>query len=384
MMDDIEVDVNCTDRMGRTPIILLCQFIANPYSYPCINELLRRVDIDVTVQDKDGNNALHTLCIGSYRHQTSIQVLMKAIIEHIPGNRKKIVINVKNRNGWNALHILCFHNRDENLFDLIKLLVENGIDINALNSKGSNALHILCVHHKGADLIDIVNYLIDKGIKVKTEENGGWNALLNLCRYYKSGNLKEIIKLLLDKDRDTGDGIDVNHKTSYGWNALQLLCHHYEGDNLIEIIELLVSRGIAMKEEAGKIQWFDENGKNVYENNEYKWNALHLVCGNSRARKVFNIVKLLIEKSGCHSTNIEKIDCRSKTSGDGNVLHVLCRYYQGEDMKEIIEHLINDHKINVEEKTKEGSWNALQLLVRYYKGRHLEEMTKLLFPQVNE
>jgi ankyrin repeat protein len=344
--------------MGRTPIILLCQFIANPYIYLCINELLRREDIDVTVQDKDGNNALQTLCIGSYRHQTSIQVLMKAIIEHIPESRKKIVINVKNRNGWNALHILCFHNRDENLFDLIKLLVENGIDINAPNSKGSNALHILCVHHKGEDLIDIVRYLIDKGIKVKTEENGGWNVLLNLCRYYKGGNLKEIIELLLDKDRGTDDGIDVNHKTSCGWNALQLLCHHYEGDNLIEIIGLLIGKGIQVDEKVDKLVSFDKHGQNIYKDNDSHWNALHLLCSNSHQVNNLNkSVECLIEN--------ERIAVTSITSGGWNALHILCNNYKGEKCIEIatLFNFFINKGIVKNQKTKDGN-TAFQLFIK--------------------
>ena len=80
------------------------------------------------------------------------------------------------------------------------------------------------------------------------------------------------------------------------------------------------------------------------------------------------IIEFLIEKG---------IDVNSKTSGGWNVLHILCKNYQGEDLEKIVQ-LLMRKKIAVAEKTKNGNWNALQLLCRYYKGQNLKELAVLL------
>ena len=83
------------------------------------------------------------------------------------------------------------------------------------------------------------------------------------------------------------------------------------------------------------------------------------------------IIKFLIEKG---------INVNSKTSGGWNVLHILCKNYQGEDLEEIVK-LLMLKKINVAAKTKDGNWNALQLLCRYYKGDKLKNVSHLFLSQ---
>ena len=49
--------------------------------------------------------------------------------------------------GWNALHLLCWNYSNENLIDIIRLLIENGIDVNCKDKGGRNALNYLSPHY---------------------------------------------------------------------------------------------------------------------------------------------------------------------------------------------------------------------------------------------
>ena len=90
-----------------------------------------------------------------------------------------------------------------------------------------------------------------------------------------------------------------------------------------------------------------------------------------KEKKMDEIIEFLIEKG---------IDVNSKTSGGWNVLHILCKNYQGEDLEKIVQ-LLMRKKIDVAAETKDGNWNALQLLCRYYKGDKLKNVSHLFLSQ---
>lgn len=85
--------------------------------------------------------------------------------------------------------------------------------------------------------IDVVKFLIENGVEVAARELEGWTALHLLCRYYTHDNLIIVINLLID------NGVDVATKQRYDWNALHFVCLYHPHENLIEIVNLLLDRG---------------------------------------------------------------------------------------------------------------------------------------------
>jgi len=100
----------------------------------------------------------------------------------------------------NALHFLCRFYEHDNLIDLARPLIENGIEIDAQDSNGWNALHFLCCYYHHDNLIELVRFFIDKGIDVNAQTNSGKNPLHILYesanRYYQ---LNDLTKLLIEK-----------------------------------------------------------------------------------------------------------------------------------------------------------------------------------------
>ena len=70
------------------------------------------------------------------------------------------------------------------------------------------------------------------------------------------------------------------------------------------------------------------------------------------------------------------IDIERKIKYNWNALHLVCRYYQQENLYYIVRYLINNG-IEVNCKTK-GGWNALLLLSRYYNKTNLYKIIPLL------
>jgi ankyrin repeat protein len=88
---------------------------------------------------------------------------------------------------------LCHYYQNENLIDIIRLLVENGIDVNRKTNVGWNALTFLCCFYQKENLIEIIQLLIETGIEVKEGQYENNVALLR--ENYKNENLIDIIGL---------------------------------------------------------------------------------------------------------------------------------------------------------------------------------------------
>jgi len=76
----------------------------------------------------------------------------------------------------NPLHLLCMHYKHDNLIDILRLFIENGIDVNAKGRKGENALHLLCEKYEHENLIDLVVLLKENNIDLKAKSNEGYTA----------------------------------------------------------------------------------------------------------------------------------------------------------------------------------------------------------------
>lgn len=123
----------------------------------------------------------------------------------------------------NPLSILCYHSAVEpingncatglsihgdEVFEIIKYLVDHGADVN-INSPLMEACKIKDYENKAyADInLNIIQYLIDKGADVNHCDHQGKNILMYATKAYNSF---ELVKLLIES------GADVNHKDDFG------------------------------------------------------------------------------------------------------------------------------------------------------------------------
>ena len=63
-------------------------------------------------------------------------------------------MNLSDQDKKNLLHLASFNGQTE----IVKLLIENGIDINQTNEDGRNALHLACANGN----IHVVELLVEK------------------------------------------------------------------------------------------------------------------------------------------------------------------------------------------------------------------------------
>ena len=253
---DPEVDVNCcSDLNSFTPLMLNCCF--NKCRFPeCFKALIENETINVTITDGEGSN---------------------------------------------ALHLLCFNNPENSTVDVIKQLVQRGIDVKFQDSFGYNALHYFCKMDSYCEyFLAVINYLVaDCHLDVNTQTNDGETALTLLCGNAYGSSLLEGVKLLVEKFKS-----DVKHENLNGENALHILCHQHRtdsyknGQHVVDCIQLFVDLGI------------DPNLKTKQGDT-----ALNLLCQSSTGKGLLDCVRVLVEKLGLHP------DCKNE-NGE-NSLHCL-------------------------------------------------------------
>ena len=106
-----------------------------------------------------------------------------------------IDVNEKDKNGRNALHTLCESNSSEKLIDKIQFLIQNGIDVNGRDKYGKNALDFLCLFNSSEKKVDAIRLLMDHGIQSQGIKD---RRLLRKNKHYrnKTEPIEEITHLL--------------------------------------------------------------------------------------------------------------------------------------------------------------------------------------------
>lgn len=156
-----------------------------------------------------------------------------------------------------------------NNLELVKLLVENGVDINEQDEDERTALMWTSVHNS----FDVAKFLIEKGADIEKKDSRGWSALMIASIFGRY----DILKLLIEnganinvrsKSEDTAlikavlkkridivkilveNGVDINAKVCGGETALMkaVLC------GCCEIAEYLIEKGadFNIKNDMGK------------------------------------------------------------------------------------------------------------------------------------
>lgn len=123
---------------------------------------------------------------------------------------------------------------DRKHWDLVQLLIDEGVDINAQSRIFGNALQIAILQNN----LKAAKMLLDNGADIHAEGGEYGNAL---CMASLEGKV-EMVVLLLDK------GADVNAQGGRYGNALQAAsCEYHE-----QVVQLLLERGANARAEGGE------------------------------------------------------------------------------------------------------------------------------------
>ena len=216
----------------------------------------------------------------------------------------------------NALHIAIEKN-----MEMVKILVENGININKKDRHGWSPF----LRAVGGENFEIVKYLVDNGADVNDSDSYRRSALMYAC----SGRNFEIIKYLVE------NGANVNHRMRMGWSEGPLTSAAGSGN--IQIVKYLVSKGAKL--ERGVLEYAVRSGN-------LKLVKYLVSKGLSPIRKHvlrnavenLDLIKYLISQGA-------DIKCRDK---DGNTLLMYTAYYGN---IKIVEYLL-EKGLNIYSKNK--------------------------------
>lgn len=215
----------------------------------------------------------------------------------------------KNRNEMNAIHHLVYLAASdstingETIVKLMKLLLDNGINVNA-TSDGDNALQILLWRFQNNVRyeLDIIRMLIERGIDINKKNSHRENALNFLLnhRYVDEVNTADIARLLIE------NGANVNSRSQYGRNAVHnLLMMGFNRERIkitIRVLEMLLEAGVNVNAVDGNkrsglfyLSWY-----------------FHMKPGSEEANITIMMAKMLIDRG----INIHLRDSYGQTALD--------------------------------------------------------------------
>lgn len=130
--------------------------------------LLAHPDIDVNVQDADGNTPLHRIQQNSSR--TKARNILKLLLDH-----PNINVNIQNNKGNTPLHTRIGYNQNCYLFSspnalpIKALLAHHTININAQNNKGDTPLHV-AIRNLEIEVIQLLLAHSDIDVTISNED----------------------------------------------------------------------------------------------------------------------------------------------------------------------------------------------------------------------
>lgn len=241
------IDPNCTNTDGQTPLLLCLKHQDEGADLRCLEILLLQGNpstrksltiswkLDFNVKDRWGKGAFDVAFEKLKKGHENLFDVLKILIDG------GIYLNWKDNLKRTALHYMCENYNKDNIADCIKLLIDGGIDVNLTDGYGQTALHHLCRRYKNENIVCAIKILIENGVDVNLKDKGGCNALHRLCENYRNENIVDAMKLLIDK------GVDVNSKSYKKRTALHLLCEYYKNEKIADAMKLLIDKGVEVK-----------------------------------------------------------------------------------------------------------------------------------------
>ncbi|XP_062594182.1 uncharacterized protein LOC134255675 [Saccostrea cucullata] len=294
----------------------MCKYLVNTYSHL------------LDVKDDKGENALHTAVYGGNIDLIKFLLEKGFNTESTRNDGKTLLhlccmnvkldmcnflintyphlLNVKDNIGENALHDAAWGGN----INLLKFILEKGLDIETKRNDGKTVLHLCCMNGK----LDMCNFLVSKYPHLlEVKDNNGGNALHAAAL---GGNIY-LLKFLLVK------GYDIKSIRTDGKTLLHLCCMNGN----IDMSNFLVNTYPHL------LDVKDINGRN----------ALHCAAWGGN----IELFKLLLEKG---------FDIETKRNDGKTVLHLCCM----KGKLDMCNYLVNSypHLLNVKDNNGENALHA--------------------------
>ena len=223
------IKVDHIDQTGNTALTIVCSQYKRENLIDIVRLLVQDYKINVKIQNNKGWDALFAL-LHNY-HGSNILGIMKILLD--AGSN----VSCKTEDGWNSILALFSQQYlSPDFIHMTRLLIEHRVDLKIKDPAGCNALIFLCSNYKGEQLIDILKLLVKNGIDVNAASNTqGWNALVFLSRNNKQHDAFIPAARLLVKA-----GFDIKKTENDNWNLLHFLCNPPMRKNLTQAIRYLV------------------------------------------------------------------------------------------------------------------------------------------------
>ncbi|CAG2227454.1 unnamed protein product [Mytilus edulis] len=147
---------------------------------------------------------------------------------------KCVDLNVKDVGGDTALHAACFNGH----FEVVKLLIQIGMNVNEGNCKGQTPLLMACAN----GFFNIAKLLINNNANINQSDNEKFTPLL-----YASNSNLDTVELLIKHN------CDIDAKNCDDITALHKACSNGHAQIVDILIELLLSRG-------ANVDYWEEGG----------------------------------------------------------------------------------------------------------------------------
>ena len=188
-----------------------------------------------------------------------LKVESKAVTFIMPGSSTKVLANIPTNSSIkvflgqlnpNPLTDIMEQSIKEGNLDVVKLIIENGININIQNDLGESPLHLASANGKR----DIVKYLVEKGANIDLQDKQGQTPVF----FVVDNNEIGLLDLFLKK------GADVTKKNKDGLTPLALGCLKLN----CNAVKHMLDKGDKKEQ------------KKIFENSYYNEHSpMHLVCG---------------------------------------------------------------------------------------------------------
>eukprot|EP01107_Rhizomastix_libera_P014113 TRINITY_DN422_c0_g1_i2.p1 TRINITY_DN422_c0_g1~~TRINITY_DN422_c0_g1_i2.p1 ORF type:complete len:821 (-),score=198.20 TRINITY_DN422_c0_g1_i2:30-2492(-) len=218
-----KIDINLQDKLGNSALHLACQYCDEQII--CL--ILHFDGINVNLKNQDDNTPLHYFCekFSSPQCQDPFQLF---IAHHVD-------VNAVNKNGETPLHKSCFNKTVRMM--LITHLLNNGAHVNQLNSHGEGPLHFAVRLNRD----DLVTLLLKSGADHTIKGKSG-KAPLDLAEESKNkqiaGRLQRVDDLCQWLRKINPEIYDL-YRTKFISEALYLDVLPDVGDDLLQSIGII-------------------------------------------------------------------------------------------------------------------------------------------------